>query len=373
VWLQALLRFTPRHYLVEIMMNAARRLILPAMLVLGSVAGSLLLLEGVLRVFQVVPASGVTTVTEREFLEVPGILTPGQRLTSQQVRKLPYRVTVNSLGYRGPEFPRTKPANEFRVVFAGDSFVYGSFVNDDETYPARLEAELRRFCPHLTVVNAGVGGTTIYTHAAMIERALQLEPDLVLLNFTENDVADLAMEPLWFSLERNREAKSRFPLSLVYPVLRRTALWHLILEAGALVRARGADEVFRGFDGEPEDGPIASAQLRTEYEARYGKLVDTLALHGVPLLSTAYPAHLTLFGEWSEEQLAWFDHLSGQLGIEGIPILGALRSSGGLDTDLYLLPIDGHPSPAGYRIAAEALAKGLLDSGYLGCSQDGAR
>jgi lysophospholipase L1-like esterase len=353
------------------MMNAVRRLVLPAMLVLGSVSGSLVLLEGVLRFFQIVPTSGVSTVTEREFREVPGILTPGQRITSQQVRQLPYRVTVNSLGYRGPEFARTKPTSEFRVVFAGDSFVYGSFVDDDATYPAQLETELRRFCPQVTVVNAGVGGTTIYTHAAMIERSLQLEPDLVLLNFTENDVADLAVEPLWFSLERNRAAKSRFPLSFAYPVLRRTALWHLILEAGALVRARGADGVFRGFDGLPEDGPVVSAQLRTEYEARYERLVDTLAVHGVPLVATSYPAHLTLFGAWSEEQLDWFDHVSAQLGVKGISILDALKSSGGLGTELYLLPIDGHPSPAGYRIAAETLAKGLLDSGHLRCAPDG--
>jgi hypothetical protein len=75
----------------------------------------------------------VSTVTEKEFSSVPGILSPGQRVIDRRDPRLPHRVTTNSLGYRGREVAARKQPGELRILFAGDSFVYGDFVNDDQT------------------------------------------------------------------------------------------------------------------------------------------------------------------------------------------------------------------------------------------------
>lgn len=328
----------------------------------------LLLAEGVLRVFGLAPSSGVTTVTESEFRRVPGLFTPSVRVRVTQNPNLPHTVTVNALGYRGAEVAREKPPGEIRVFFAGDSFVFGDFVEDDQSYPARLEAALRESCPAARVVNAGVGGTSIVTHANMIRRGLPLDPDLVLLNFTENDVGDLAAEPMWDQLARNRAAKSRFPLGLVYPVLRNTATWQLLLRARGLIRARETDAAMEvgGEGGQP--GPPRDPALRARYAEEFSEVAAELRRLGIPFLSTAFPAHLSVYGEWETEQLDWFEGVAGSSGVPFIPILEALRASGLGETELYLLPWDGHPGPPAYELAARTMARAILDGGFLeGC------
>ncbi len=282
-----------------------------------------------------------------------------------EIPDLPHTVTVDSLGYRGADIPRSPDVGELRVLFVGDSFVYGSYVEDDETYPARLEQELRVFCPSARVVNAGVGGTSIVTHANMIRRGLELSPDLVLLNFTENDVGDLAGESMWDQFARNRAAKSSFPLGVVYPILRNTSLWHLMLRARGVLSVRRA-----GVDMEPvqevqNPGPPTDRRLRDLYARELMAVAAELRGQGIPFVSTAFPAHHTLYGTWSTEQLDWFGELSRTAGIHHLPILDVLRASGRPETELYLLPWDGHPSPLGYELAARTIAGGLRDSGLL--------
>ena len=133
---------------------------------------ALALAEVLLRVMQLAPSQGVGSVTQADFIRYPGLLTPGQELVDLDKPALPYQVRINSLGYRGANFPTEKPAGEFRVLAVGDSFTYGDFVDNGETLPARLEEALDSLCGNATVINAGVGGTTLLTHAAMVQRAL---------------------------------------------------------------------------------------------------------------------------------------------------------------------------------------------------------
>src|SRR5262245_64737304 len=89
---------------------------------------ALVLAEVLLRAFHLASTNGVFTVTEEEFRRVPGMYGPGQDLIEDHLRALPHHVTIDSLGFRGADFPREKPANEVRVLFLGDSFVYGDLV-----------------------------------------------------------------------------------------------------------------------------------------------------------------------------------------------------------------------------------------------------
>ncbi|MBK7905607.1 MAG: hypothetical protein IPJ78_03495 [Gemmatimonadetes bacterium] len=126
----------------------------------------------------------------------------------QRVGKPAFHVRINSLGYRGPEIPREKPPGEYRVVMIGDSFTFGDYVDDHETLPAKLEEALRADCAAVRAINAGVMNTTIDSHAQMAERALALEPDLVVLTFYENDVDDLR-NPMWRRSSRAIARRSR--------------------------------------------------------------------------------------------------------------------------------------------------------------------
>src|SRR5712692_2872638 len=191
---------------------------------------ALILAELGLRAFRLAPTGGIVSVTSEQYRRIPGIFAPNQRALDQRKPELAFWVTIDSLGYRGADFPRVKPRGEFRVFVAGDSFVYGDFVEDAETFPAWLARFLSSRCENVRVINGGLGGATIVDESPMIDRATALDLDLILLVFTENDVTDLAGTPMWARLAENRRAKSRFPLSVAYPLLRRTALWNFGLQ-----------------------------------------------------------------------------------------------------------------------------------------------
>ena len=316
---------------------------------------ALVLTEIVLRVAHLAPATGVVTVTEREFARIPGLFAPGQHLVDRRNPALPHVVSIDSLGYRGADFPRTKAPAELRVLMVGDSFTYGDFVNDDATLPAQLEARLGKRCAAARVINAGVGGTTIIEHHHMISRALPLAPDLVILTFSENDVSDLAGQSMWDQLADNRRAKSRFPLSFLYPLLRRTALWNLALQLRGSRRA----ETNAAAVAAPAAGSAdASRQiLRDGYARRLRALHDSLAAAGVPLAFVVFPDHHALTRPERREHVAWAARTGAAIPVPTLELLPALLGTHAPANELYLLPHDGHPNPRGYTVAADTLAQ----------------
>jgi len=322
--------------------------------------------ELVLRLLGLAPVNGVATVTEREFARLPGILAPRQHLVDRRKPSLPHWVTTDSLGFRGPDFPRLKPPGEFRMLLTGDSFIYGDFVDDAETLPAQLERTLSARCRGVRVINAGLGGATITDEVELVQRALPLTPDLVVVVFSENDVTDLGQTPMWTLLAANRRAKSRFPLSLVYPVLRHTALWNLGLEVAGKLRApREMGAVT--LDPSTHD-PAPILRLRDLYRRALERLRDTLTAHRIPLAVAAYPSHLTVSGSQTAEQVRWIAGLAEAEGITAFDLLAPLRDSGLPTTRLYLLPYDGHPSRVGYDLAAAYLADRLPQTKLLSAS-----
>lgn len=112
-----------------------------------------------------------------------------------------FRVTVrtNRLGLRGGPVRVPKPAGIFRVLAVGDSFTFGWGVQEDEAFPARLEAELPPPAGYreTEVLNAGVPGWSADTYFLYLrDRGLALEPDLLLLAPMENDIPDLGLVDL---------------------------------------------------------------------------------------------------------------------------------------------------------------------------------
>jgi len=318
---------------------------------------ALMLAEGVLRLLHLAPADGVATVTEAEFRSIPGILAPDQDLVDARNSRLPYHMTSDSLGYRGHGFPRRKDAGEFRILFTGDSFVYGDFVADDETLPAQLERRLEGSCGDVRVVNAGLGDATIVDEAHLIERGLAISPDLIILLFSENDVDDLNRVSTWDRLAENRRAKSRFPLSLLYPALRRTALWNLSLYVRAMARARQHPVHIDWTTGGGQES--TTPRLREAYRQALLAIRDTLTGRRIPLVFVAYPSHHAVLKQTMRGQMEWVTRTAAATTIPVVNLLTPLTASGLGAEGLYLLPYDGHPSPRGYAIAAACLAERL--------------
>lgn len=339
-------------------------------LVLLSIIIALILVEVVLRVFELAPTTGISSVSETEFNSIPGIFTPGQKVLDKHIPELPHSVSINNLGYRGVEIDEVKIDEVFRIIVVGDSLTYGDYVDDDQTLPAQLEKGLRENCNDVQVINGGVGGSTITEHKEMIKRAKVLNPDLVILQFYENDINDLSHVPMWEQLAINRGKKSSFPLSLIYPVVKDLALWNFSLTIIAKARMSGGKEKEESAGESQIDKKARLHKLRERYKNHLIELDRYLNSEQTSFLFTVYPSHQN-YTVSSDQVLAggfnigWAALLARQQNIKSFNVLPALRETS-LDTDaLYLLPHDGHPSPLGYQVAASALAKKIIDEAYI--------
>ncbi|MGI9628477.1 MAG: SGNH/GDSL hydrolase family protein [Longimicrobiales bacterium] len=316
-------------------------------------------LELTLRVFSLASPGAGFTVTQVEFSRIPGLFSPNQSYVDQTNPALPHQVTIDSLGYRGRDFSRAKSANEIRIILTGDSFTFGSYVDDDETLSAQLQAVLTDACGStVRTVNAGVPGTTIRGQAEMLRRAFPLDPDLVVLVFHDNDFVNLMNGPMWDVFAQGRAMKSRFPLSIVYPVLRRTALWNLSLEVRRRWLTRGWVEA-----SETDATGLARPSTHTDpvTETRYAEHLKALSEAAkeasVPLLLVAYPRTTSQVTSEEEPRVGTRAiRIAENVGVPAFDLYPSIWNSGIPPEDLSLLPYDGHPSPAGHAFAAKVLA-----------------
>jgi lysophospholipase L1-like esterase len=330
--------------------------------------------EGLLRLAGLTPVrGGVFTVSAEEFDRIPGIFEPGQDAEVEDLPFLPYHARIDSLGYRGADFARRPSEDEFRVLVVGGSMVFGSFVGDDETLPARLEAALREHCSKpVRVINAGLGGSTISDHAHLIERALVLEPDLVVLQFGPNDVRNLVGPSAWDELARNREAKSRFPLGPIYPLIRNSGLWNLALRVRATFQSQRAEQTLARADSVAPEAPRRTLNprpmpdARAEYRRRLERLRDEMQTLGLPFAMTIFPSHNSTYRHWDWDQVEWIEGVTRELQLDAVSFLDTLVADGRPETELDLVPLDGHPSPTGYEVAARHLAGELIQRGLMG-------
>lgn len=103
-------------------------------------------------------------------------------------------VHINALGFRDTrDYALTKPPGTFRILVLGDSVTFGHGALADTTYPYLLERRLKQWRPDVDwqVWNLGVPGYNTTQELKYLERVGEsYRPDLVIVGFYENDLAD---------------------------------------------------------------------------------------------------------------------------------------------------------------------------------------
>lgn len=103
-------------------------------------------------------------------------------------------IHINSMGFRGEEFPYAKQPGELRIACVGGSTTFcAEASHDSRTWPAQLQAQLRERFPErdVRVINAGVPGYRIrHSLQNLRERVLPLRPDVVILYHAHNDIIE---------------------------------------------------------------------------------------------------------------------------------------------------------------------------------------
>jgi acyl-CoA thioesterase-1 len=102
-------------------------------------------------------------------------------------------VLLPSLVFAGPP----------RVLILGDSLTEGLGVSKEQAYPALLETSLKKRFPQITVVNAGISGSTSASAESRLKWQLKNKPDLLVLALGANDgLRGLPVEAMKSNLEK---------------------------------------------------------------------------------------------------------------------------------------------------------------------------
>jgi len=382
-------------------------------LLLSSVAASLVLAEAGLRVFYPT-RNTLCQLDERVlFRLVPGArklfvhhpMNGGGRIW----------VHVNSQGFRGHELRQY--GSSMRVVVYGDSFIMGEFSDLPDTFAQQLEGALtQRARRPIEVVNAGVVAYGPDQSVLRMEHELsQLNPQLVILAlFADNDLGDLlrnklfrvgpngGLEPNAFILSDEvraefQQAKRPLLVKMIARQLERLRrskrppgteqtpeAYRLQCEQEYSEYVEEGDNRVRNLLGDVYDADVAldpdspSAKYKTRLLAALLKRAGATARHaGVPLVILVIPSPIDVcehfairvdaarYPAYSRDTLTRVAaEAAQQAGLPCLNLFEVFRANG--PDALYFPYGDDHWNAAGQSLAAREMADFLCALGLAG-------
>lgn len=284
-------------------------------------------------------------------------LRPGARVQAE----VEYR--VNALGLRGPQTTLAKPPGVRRVAVLGDSIAFGYWVAESDGFPRQLErllGEVRGSGPAVEVLNFGVPGYNLDQEIEVLRaRALEFEPDVVVIAFCLNDLEGTSHE---LGLVQDRSFRERRLLGRVREgLLARSTLFSWIEYRMAEMEAR------RGFVRTRNPLPDrlyaeTVDQQRAGLAAQMAAVKGLLGPRGIPGIVTIFPTLGGRFEGYPHRDLHRIvDEASRDAGLATVDLLPCYSAY-----DFHDLRVDVlHPSPLGHRVAAHAVRDALCARGLL--------
>lgn len=276
-----------------------------------------------------------------------GDLLPNKNFIAQEIPQLPYQVITNSFGFRNSyDISIKKPNNLLRILAVGDSFTFGPYVNNQDTYPAKLEFILRK-TKKIEVLNAGVSGYTLADELEYLqEKGFKLEPDIIIIGIYENDVLDyLKSNRNIFARKVQQEKLSKFPI--IYKLAKKSALLTLIeknfIEQKSKQFRNGIEESLTSNLTEQQDS----------YYADLDKLLNLLD-EKQKIIFVLFPS----FGQISSKIYFPQANIKNKINKQySILDLRPIFRNNPYQNSLYLTPLNGHLSSYGNQVVAEEIAK----------------
>ncbi|PTN11172.1 SGNH/GDSL hydrolase family protein [Nitrosomonas aestuarii] len=215
-------------------LNNRSKTVLSFILVLVVILTLILAAEGIVRVRQYIKYGTFHGVTDLHFDKHSGLYTP---LPSMKTAS----ISINSMGFRGPEIEMPKPDNRLRIGFIGASTTYCAEVsNNDMVWSDITSHRLKSSIPGLSVdyINAGVPGYTTDTSLINLEkRVVPLQPDIVIIYHATNDLSSETRALAEAAgIERTNLAAEESWLG------RYSLLWHLVQKNVTLLMLQAPSE-----------------------------------------------------------------------------------------------------------------------------------
>ncbi len=131
---------------------------------------------------------------------------------SEKDREFPELYSINSEGFRGPEFMKNKPDNTYRIIAVGDSTTFGAGVTYENTWPIILEKKLQNLSKskNIEVINAGSGIAMSLKQSKLIkEKLVDYKPDLIIAFGGQSDMICKMPEQITKNHNESKEVKTK--------------------------------------------------------------------------------------------------------------------------------------------------------------------
>lgn len=267
-----------------------------------------------------------------------------------------YFVPENAKTLQDFSYEAVKPANTYRIAIVGDSFTFGPYLQFDDTFVKRLERWLNLNVrqPKVEVINYGVPRYSSNHEVAVVQRALDQQADLVILQITLNDPELKPYHPTSLLVDQSTgQVKLQQPLfrwwrSLGFVVTR--------IENTVLTNEY-QDYFFKLF---------ASQRSFDMFKSSIADMKRRCDQKGVPLLAVVFP----LFGIEVNAKYPFFplhQRVRETLDSYQIQSLDLAETYRGIPLErLQVIPgIDRHPNEIGHRLAAESIYSWLAATKIL--------
>ncbi|MCH7493676.1 site-2 protease family protein [bacterium] len=256
------------------------------------------------------------------------------------------------------EFSKQKLDGTFRIMILGDSFAFGEGVRWEDTFGYQLREIFILDAPtqYIEVVNLSVGGWATTDEITYLEHeGATFDPDLVIVIYVMNDANHAGGLDLWDNFREQYEAsglvRRSYFASFVYARVMRHVYGRRYIR-GLVDSALSEPELWAASMDELSRG----AQIAQRMGAGFAVVIFPFMYH----LDESYPLH------------ELHDLVRSHCESQEIPVLDLFDAFEGRSyADLWVHPTDQHPNEIGHRIAAEAIAQFLNQSGLLsGSSQE---
>ena len=160
-----------------------QRIVTNFLMLCGSILFTLVLVEGALKAANFISPFNRQRHAFIQYDEVLGWAhTPNKVASFRNAR-----VQINSTGLRDDDIPYQKPDGEFRILFLGDSQLFGEGVQAEDTFAKMLEADFQ----NVQTINAAVIGYGTDQQALFLEKeGVQYAPDLIIVTLNTYDFQD---------------------------------------------------------------------------------------------------------------------------------------------------------------------------------------
>lgn len=321
---------------------------------------SFLFAEVLVRLLGVAPEVGVIRAGRFQLSPNPLIgyePVPGLDYRGESLAFYDYVGAGNRLGYRDRDHAEKKPAGTFRIVVLGDSIAAGLRVERyEETFPALLEELLRKAGVAAEVINFGVSGyNTRQEVETLKDKGLRFDPDLVLLAYTLNDRERMDGDILKTLLEAEGKSPESAGARGAHPLLVRSALYRLVrfrvLPQPQAVPAESQEAVDKGVERISGD-TVAPA---------FAELARVSEAERLPVMVAVFPRFARFFSRYPfRDQHDFVQGLSAQHGFHHLDLFEDFRACK-RSTDEPLAVDVFHPTAAGHRCTAEAMARFIVE------------